>query len=272
MRRAARPFLVAAALLAAACARYQRLPPPPPLPEPVQRVVAPADEPRLSHIRIQLGPSDQQLLERTLDLLAADPRVPPEATREAVTRALDSVGSAEGFCDRLVVELASWQLRGQPAQAPAEVAVAVPIADAYRRFVTAAGRSRYADAIALSRAVRDGQLQPDDFGPDVFLVAGDRPTIVTDAIVFMQPVPGAGGAGDKLCLSGAPTESYLIAYVPTSRLAAPPRVPTAADGACRPKFTPAPPDATMGHTCTGSPEFAVPALRVGDATHFSLSR
>jgi len=249
-----------------------RLPPPPPLPAAVGQAIAPGDEARLSKVRIALPPSDQQLLERSLEQLTADPRIPQAETRSAVGRALDAGGAPEGFCDRLVGELAAWQLRGDAADAPALLAVAVPISDAHRRFLTAEGRARYADPIALSRAARDGALQPDDFGPDVFLVAGDRPTFVTDADVFERPAPGSGGAGAKLCLSGAPTDSYLIAYVPAARLASPPRVPTAADGVCRPRFTPAAPGARAGVTCTGSPEYVVPALRVGDAERFGLSR
>jgi len=249
-----------------------RLPPPPPLPAAVGQALAPGDEARLAKLRIALAPAEQQLLERSLEQLAADPRIPPAETRSAVGRALDAGGAPEGFCDRLVGALAAWQLRGDPAEAPARLAVAVPIADAHRRFLTAAGRARHPDPVALSRAVRDGALQPDDFGPDVFLVAGDRPTFATDAAVFERPAPGSGGAGAKLCLSGPPSDSYLIAYVPTARLASAPRVPTAADGICRPRFTPAPPGARSGTTCTGAPEYAVPPLRVADAERFSLSR
>jgi len=249
-----------------------RLPPPPPLPEAVGRSLAPGDAERLAKVRIALPPSEQQLLERSLDQLAADPRIPPQETRAAVTRALDAGGAPEGFCDRLVAELAAWQLRGDAAAAPDELAVAVAIGEAYTRFLTAAGRSRYASPVALARALRDGQLQPDDFGPDVFLVAGDRPTLVTDASVFTNPAPGGSGAGAKLCIPGPPSDSYLVAYVPTSRLATPPRVPTAADGMCRARFAPAPPGARAGATCNGSPEYAVPALRVGDAVRFGLSR
>ena len=81
---------------------------------------------------------------------------------------------------------------------------------------------------------------------------------------------GAGAAG-ILCLAGQPAPSYVVAVIPTAKLGSV-RVPTAADGACRPRFELSAPDATAGATCTGRPEFVTATPTLDAVERFQISR
>jgi hypothetical protein len=90
-----------------------------------------------------------------------------------------------------------------------------------------------------------------------------------DAASLEGPGPSSGR---RACLSGPPTESYGIAIVPAASLGRPLRVPTAADGVCRPGFALPPAEAARGRTCGGAPEFVTGPLRLGAATELRLVR
>jgi len=261
--------LLAAALLAAACTRYAVLPPPPPLPEQVQGGLSPEDQARLTEARKAQGPAGQEVLDRTLENLAHDPRLDRADTNAALHRALTDFGRNVNFCDRLARELAPVTLRGPVAKGPDRVALAVSIDQAYHDWLSSAGRSRYADPAALGRAVRDGTLAPGDLDPQAPLAPLDRPMLVTDA-ADLEPLGVV--AAEVLCLSEPATPSHVVAVIPASALTAPLHVPTAADAVCRARFVVPPADATAGRTCSGHPEYATAPLRVGAASQLRLTR
>jgi hypothetical protein len=227
------------------------------------------EQTRLADIRRFLSPREQQVLERTLGDLVRDPRLPADEVEAALQRALSGFGSAAAFCDRLASELRPLALSGPPADAPAMVAFAVPIATAHERWLSPAGSRRYRDARALARAIRDGELEAGSFAPDTPLDAPGRAFFVTDAAVFDSPGPSAAR---RLCLSGPPAPSYVLALIASTALPAPLRVPTAADAVCRADFDLPPPDARAGTNCGGSPEFVTAPPTLGDVSEFRLSR
>jgi hypothetical protein len=245
------------------------LPRPEPLPIHAGANLTGFEQTRLADIRRFLGPFDQQVLERTLDQLAHDPHLPADEVNAALKRALSMLGSANGFCDRLATELRSLELTGPIAEAPARVAFAVPTATAHADWLSAAGRDRYPDPKSLASAIRDGEFQADSFDPSAPLCASCRPLFVTDAAEFDKRGPSAAA---RLCLSGPPSSSYVVAIVPTADLPTPPRVPTTADAVCRHRYTPAPPGARAGTTCSGRPEYVTQPFSVGAVREFRLSR
>ena len=262
-------ILPAAALAAGACTRYAVLPPPPALPEQVHGGLSPADQARLTEARKAQGPAGQEVLDRTLENLAHDPRLDRADTDAALHRALTGFGRDESFCDRLARELAPVTLRGPAVKGSDRVALAVSIDQAYREWLSSAGRSRYADASALAHAVRDHTLAPGDLDAQAALSPLDRPMLVTDAADLEQP--GVESA-EVLCLSGPATPSHVVAVIPASGLSAPLHLPTAADAVCRARFVVPPADATIGRTCSGHPEYATAPLRVGAASELRLTR
>lgn len=263
-------YLLSAALLSfGACSRYAVLPPPPPLPEQVQGGLSPADQARLTEARKAQGPAGQEVLDRTLENLAHDPRLDRADTDAALHRALTAFGREESFCDRLARELAPVALRGPAVKPPDRVALAVSIDQAYREWLSSAGRSRYGDPTALAHAVRDHTLAPGDLDPQAPLAPLDRPMLVTDATDLEQP---GVAAAEVLCLTGPATPSHVVAVIPASALSAPLHVPTAADAVCRARFVVPPADASVGQTCSGHPEYATAALRLGAASELRLTR
>ena len=262
-------WLLPIALVFGACGRERALPRPEPLPVHAGGGLTQREQTRLADIRRFLSPFDQEVLERTLDHLARDPHLPAGAVESALKRALSGWGSADAFCDRLGGELRALELTGPIAPAPARVAFAVPTATAHSDWLSGAGRVRYPDPQSLARAIRDGELRPGSFDPSAPLCASCRPLFVTDAAEFDERGPSAA---QRLCLSGPPARSYVVAIIPTSDLSTPPRVPTAADAVCRQRFTPAPPNARMGTTCSGRPEYVTQPLTVGAVREFRLSR
>ena len=243
-----------------------------PRPDPLEAyrgaALSEADQRRLADIRRFLPPQEQALLERSLEDLARDPRLPRADVDAAVARALAARPKPEAFCRALARELAPLRLSGPVAEAPARVAVVVPIEAAFAGWLSPAGRRHHADARALARALRDGRLAPEDLAAELRL--GEEGTLfVVDAAALAGPGPSAGG---RACIGGPPTESYAIASLPAEALDHPLRVPTAADGVCRPGFALPPAQATRGQTCGGAPEFVTEPLRLGAATELRLAR
>jgi len=223
---------------------------------------------RLADIRRFLPPQQQELVERSLEDLARDPRLPRAEVDAAVARALAARPSPEEFCPTLVHELASLRLSGPVADAPTRVAVVVPIEAAFVDWLSPTGRRSYRDSRALARALRDGRVAPGELAAEHPLGEGDV-LFVVDAGALDGPGPSAGR---RACLSGPPTESYAIARVPAASLGSSLRVPTAADGVCRPGFGLPSATATQGLTCGGAPEFVTEPLRLGAATELRLAR
>jgi hypothetical protein len=254
---------------AGACSRYAVLPPPAPLPQQVQGGLSAEDQARLAEARKAQGPAGQEVLDHTLESLANDPRLQRTDTDAALHRALAGFGRDENFCDRLARELAPITLRGPVAQGPERVALAVSIEQAWREWLSSAGRSRYADPPALARAIRDHALAPGDLDPQAPLAPLDRPMLVTDAADLEQL---GVAAAEVMCLTGPATPSHVVAVIPASALSAPLHVPTAADAVCRARFVVPPADATTGRTCSGHPEYATAPLRVGAASELRLTR
>ncbi len=274
-RRSARPaaLLVAAPLAAlvtwiGCSGQARQLPRPEPMAVHANSTLSDGQQKKLGDIRRFLGPREQALLERSIEDLANDPRVPDGVGDAALSRALNRMGGVSNFCDRFVEELQPATLKGPEAAAPERVAYAVSTDEAYERWVTDATRSRYASPLELGRAIRAGELEASAFNAGAPLGAPGRPLFVTDAAVF--DTKGAGAAG-ILCLAGKPAASYVVAVIPTAQLGTL-RVPTAADGACRPRFQLSAPDATAGATCTGRPEFVTATPTLGSVESFRISR
>ncbi|NNL85877.1 MAG: hypothetical protein HKP27_09505, partial [Myxococcales bacterium] len=103
---------------------------------------------RLGDIRRFLAPADQAQLERTMTQLAEDPNLDPKIGEQALQRALSGFSGADGFCEELRRELVAHRYTGPRALAPERVAFAVPIREAHERWLSDAGRDRYADPLA----------------------------------------------------------------------------------------------------------------------------
>ena len=225
---------------------------------------------RLADIRRFLDPLEQLLVERSIEDLARDKRLPDGAGEAALERAIDrTVGNAAGFCDRLVEELRPLTLQGPEAAAPERIAFVISIEEAHARWITDAGRLQYPEPLDLGRAIRDRRVDRSAFDSAAPVGSPPLPAFVTDALEFNKKGPSAGG---RMCLPGKPAHSYVIATIPVSALDGPPRVPTAANGACRPRFSLSPQDATAGVTCTGRPEFVVASPTLAAVEEFRLSR
>jgi hypothetical protein len=224
---------------------------------------------RLGDIRRFLAPADQAQLERTMTQLAEDPNLDPKIGERALKRALSGFSGAEGFCEELRGELVTHRYTGPPALAPARVAFAVSIREAHERWLSAVGRDRYADPLALARALRDKKHSDADFDPDASLGAPGEPLFVIDAQEFAEKGPSAA---TRLCLAGPASPSYAVAFLEVSSLPSGLRVPTAADGACRPRFELPEPGARHGRTCSGRPEYVTEPATVGAAAEIVLSR
>jgi hypothetical protein len=242
--------LLAFVVGATACGRERLLPRPDPLP---------------IHAWGELTAGEQKRLRD----LARDPRLPAGEVEAALKRALAGFGSAGSFCDRLQRELRALALSGPLAEQPARIAFAVSIGTAHAQWLSTSGARRYPDPRALARAIRDGELEPGSFAPDTPLGKAERPFFVTDAAEFDGPGPSAAR---RLCLSGPPAASYVLALIPSADLPAPLRVPTAADAVCRPNFELPPPDARTGRTCGGSVEFVTAPPTMGSVSEFRLTR
>ncbi len=245
-----------------------------PKPEPMaihagSETLTEGDQSRLANVRRFLDPYEAELLEDSLEQLHEETRLPEGASDEALKRALSGFSEAKGFCERFSEELEPLMLQGPVAAAPERVALAVSIDDAYEHWTTGAARSEYDEPIELARALRDGKAGRESFNAGVVVGKAGRPVFVTDAAEFDKKGPSAAG---RLCLPGKPAHSYVLAILPVASLPGPLRVPTAADGACRPRFTLTPPDATAGVTCTGRPEFVTHAFTLGAVEEFRLSR
>ena len=245
-----------------------------PKPEPMEihadsTTLSKGDQSRLANVRRFLDPYEAGLLETSLHQLEEDTRLPEGASDEALKRALSGFSQAEGFCDRFVEELQPLTLQGPDATAPERVATAVSIDDAYDKWLTNSARDQFDQPIELARALRDGVVGPEVFNRSAPLGRPDRPLFLTDAAEFDKKGPSAAG---RLCLPGKPAQSYVLAIVPVSALAGPLRVPTAADGACRARFTLTPADATVGETCTGRPEYVTNPVTLAAVEEFRLSR
>ncbi len=281
LRRPGRPSRQAPTALLAATAlgtlvawsgcsgQARQLPRPEPMAVHANSTLSDSEQKKLGDIRRFLGPREQALLERSIEDLANDPRVPDGTGDAALSRALGRMGGVSNFCDRFVEELASATLQGpEAAAAPDRVAFAVSTEEAYERWVTDATRARFASSLELGRAIRAGELDANAFDSAAPVGTPGRPLFVTDASVF--EAKGASAAG-ILCLAGQPAPSYVVAVIPTAKLGSV-RVPTAADGACRPRFELSAPDATAGATCTGRPEFVTATPTLGAVESFQISR
>jgi hypothetical protein len=261
--------LAASVLALASCGREHMLPRPEPLEVHRDTALEAGAQKRLADIRRFLPPEQQAVLERSLTDLARDPRLPQDEVLAALDRALSRRGAPEDFCERLTGELRPLRLSGPPAAVPPVAALVASIDSAYAEWLSKAGRRRYGDARELARAIRDQALAPDALDAEHRLGAAEGLVFVTDGAEFERPGPSAAR---RVCLVGPPTPSYVVAFFATAELDAELRVPTAADGVCRPDFTLAPGDATPGVTCSGRPEFVTAPLRLGDASELRLSR
>ncbi len=248
----------------------RQLPRPEPMAVHADASISAGKQRKLADIRRFLGPKEQQLLERTIEDLASDKRLPEGASDEALARAIDRTGpNVSRFCDRFVEELRPLTLQGPEADAPPKVAVAVSTEEAYERWISDATRARFATPLEFGRAIRSGQLDRSAFNTAAPVGTAGAPLFLTDAAEFDKKGTGAAGL---MCLPGKPAPSYVVAIIPLSALGGPPRVPTAADGACRPRFQLSPPDATIGTTCTGRPEFVAGTPTLAAVEEFRLSR
>ncbi len=140
--------------------------------------------------------------------------------------------------------------------------------EAYERWISDATRARYATPRDFGRALRAGELGETAFATSAALGTPGAPMFVTDAAEFEDKGTGAAGI---LCLPGQPAPSYVVAIVSREKIGAL-RVPTAADGACRPRFQLPPQDDTVGTTCSGRPEYVAASPTVGAVEEFRLSR
>ncbi len=250
--------------------RERLLPRPEPMAVHADGALSAGKQRRLADIRRFLDPLEQQLLEQTIENLAVDERLPEGAGDEALLRAINrTVNNAEGFCDTFVDELRPLMLMGPQAAAPEKVAFAMRIDDAYERWITPATRERFETPLDLGRAIRDRKLALDAFDASAPLGTPGDPLFVTDAAEFDKKGPSAAG---RMCLPGKPAHSYVIAIIPVGALSSPLRVPTAADGACIPRFELPPQGATGGDTCTGRPQFATATPSLSVVEEFRLSR
>lgn len=263
------PGLAASVLAFAVCGREHMLPRPEPLEIHRETALEADAQRRLGDIRRFLSPQHQAILERSLKDLARDSRLRQEETLAALDRALSRRGAPEDFCDHLAEELRPLRLSGPRAAAPPAAALVVSIDSAYAAWLSQAGRRRYGDARALARAIRDRALAADALDAEHRLGEAEGLVFLSDGAEFERPGPSAAR---RVCLAGPPTSSYVVAFFPTAELETPLRVPTAADGVCRPDFTLSPADATRGVTCSGFPEFVTAPLRLGDASELRLSR
>ena len=265
--------LAAIAVLIAACSgRQLRLPRPPPLAVHTGEGLSPAELQQLADIRRFAAPHRQLLLERTLTHLETDPRLPAAAGTAALRRALAAFDPGGEFCDQLRAELRPLVLSGPAVpdeQTPERVALAVSIDRAHAAWLRPEARRRYPKPLDLARAIRDRTLAADATRPDFPLGAAGRPLFVTAATALEGKGPSAAG---RLCLPGKPAASYVVAVIPRGALRAPLRVPTAADGACRPRFRPAPGGSPAGRTCSGRPEYVTAPLPLSAAETLRLSR
>jgi len=262
-------ILACAILLAAGCGREYMLPRPEPLEVHRGTALDSGAQRRLADIRRFLSPEQQAVLERSLTDLARDPRMPEDEVLSAIERALSGRPAPEAFCGRLAAELAPLRLSGPEVVPPDRVAFVASIDDVYANWLSGSGRREYEDARALGRAIRDHALAPGALDPEVRIGGSEELAFVTDGAEFDRPGPSAAR---RVCLAGPPTASYVVAFWDPAQVRASLRVPTAADGLCRPDFTLAPADATVGVTCSGRPEFVTGPLRLGDAVEIRLSR
>ena len=265
--------LAAAALLIVGCnERLRRLPQPPPLAVHTGGTLSPAEQQQLADIRRFAEPHRQLLLERTLTRLETDPRLPAEAGTAALRRTLASFDPKRDFCDQLVQELRPLVLSGPLVpedSAPERVALAVSIDHAHAAWLEPEARQHYPRPLKLAQAIRDGALAVDAIDPNFLLGTPGGPLFVTAATALEGKGPSAAG---RLCLSGRPAASYVIAIIPRRALKTPLRIPTAVDGACRPRFRLAPAEAPTGRTCSGRPEYVTAPLPLSAVETFRLSR
>ena len=249
----------------------RQLPRPEPMEVHAEGTLSSGQQRKLGDIRRFLGPQEQQLLERSIEDLAADKRLPNGAGDKALSRAIGRTGSnVARFCDRFVDELKPLMLTGPEASAPASVAFAVTTEEAYARWVSDATRASFASPLELGRAIRSGALDRSGFNASAPVGTPGLPLFLTDAAEFDKK--SETGAAGLLCLPGKPAQSYVVAVIPIAKLGGPVRVPTAADGACRPRFQLPPQGATAGTTCTGRPEFVAATPTLGTVEEFRLSR
>jgi hypothetical protein len=253
---------------AVGCGREHMLPRPDPLPAHRSSGLSAQEQRRLADVRRFVDPREQALIERSLEDLARDPRMPQPEVEQALRGAVSRLGSAADFCERLARELEPLTLRGAEAPAPDVLAIVASIETVHASWLSAAGRSRHGEPRVLARAIRDGTLEPDALDRGFVLRSGPGVLFVTDAAVFDQPGPSAAG---RVCLAGPPAASFVIARIPKSALAAPLRVPTAADGACRPNFVLRGADAPRGETCAGAPEFVTQPVPLASVSELRLS-
>jgi hypothetical protein len=244
------------------------LPRPEPLPELQDSGLGDAEQRALADVRRFVTPGEQALIERSLRDLARDARLPQAAVTGALQRALSGMRPASGFCARLAEELGPLRRSGPEADAPETLAFVASIDDAHGRWLSSAGRSRYAAPAALARALRDDELAPDAFDPG--FVPGDAGVLfLTDAAALLGSGESVAG---RVCLSGPPAASFVVAEVPRQALRGALRVPTAADGVCREDFVLSPADARLGRTCSGAPEFVASPVPLGAVSRFRLAR
>jgi hypothetical protein len=244
------------------------LPRPEPLPAHRESGLSEGEQRRLADVRRFVTPGEQALIERSLEDLARDPRLPQAEVEQALRGALSRLGSASEFCARLARELEPLTLRGAEAAAPEAVAFVASIETVHAAWLSAAGRSRYQESRLLARAIRDGTLEAGALDRGFVLESAPGVVFVTDAEALA--LPGASAAG-RVCLAGPPAASFVVARIPSSALAAPLRVPTAADGACRPNFVLLAADAPRGETCAGAPELVTKPVPLAAVAELRLS-
>lgn len=269
LRLRAAALALVAALAGLACGREQLLPRPDPLPAHRESGLTEGELERLADIRRFLGPYEQQVLERSLEQLASDPHLARADTEAALSRALSGFGGAAGFCGRLREELEPLVLTGPEVEGPAALAAVVSIDVAHERWLSEAGRERYPSAAALGRAIRDDALADGALDRDAPLGERGRPLFLTDAAALEA---SRASAARVVCLPGPAAHSYVVARISRAALDAPLRLPTAADGACRPDFTPAAEGAPSGKTCSGHPEYVTRGHPLAAASRLRLSR
>lgn len=227
------------------------------------------EQKRLGDIRRFLSPRDQAQLERTLTQLEEDPNLPGGIGAAAVERALSGFKGSDGFCQRVKQELSSHRLSGPESAAPERLAYAVPIREAYDRWLSAAGKARYEDFAALARAIRDAEFALSDLAGRSPIALPGELLFVTEAAEFSRKGPSAAR---RMCLSGPASPSYVIAFLDASDLGTPLRVPTAVDGACRPLFELPEAGADHGRTCSGRLEFVTDSQPLSKVRKLKLSR
>ena len=245
------------------------LPRPDPLTELQGSGLSDREQRKLADVRRFVDPTEQELIERSVLDLVRDERLPRTDVIEALRRALSGLNAPAGFCARLARELSSLRLAGAEVSPPEAVAVVASIDMVFGSWLSSAGRARYADPAKLARAIRDGTLERDALDEGFALGGEGGVLFVTDARALDGSAASAAGL---VCLTGPPAASFVVALVPSTALVAPLRVPTAADGVCRPKFVLPAPDATAGVTCAGAPEFVTRPVPLGAVSELRLSR